>query len=191
MSASTSPPVSAANLAWRRWLSSMVRRPLRAADAVRFMSSDEGGVAKVTTGDFFFGAALARFGAALTRVAGRFVGRVAARLGDFFAGRLAIGRFRPFVFVFVRLVSLLGVVKRDGGFHFAAQNWHGWPLLECEVPVTEAPSRRQWFNMARTQLRLAALPHPRPFPRWGKGDFEIGRRGVYEFFGCTTAQSSK
>src|ERR1051325_1965779 len=57
MSASTSPPVTAAILLCCFWFSLSARRPVRAALAGRFMSSDDGGVLSVATGGraAFFG----------------------------------------------------------------------------------------------------------------------------------------
>src|ERR1051326_7293285 len=76
MSASTSPPVTAAILLWRRWFLGILRRPLPAADAPRFMSSEEGGVRSVATGGLRAGR-LTRFAA--------FCGRLADFRAVFFA----------------------------------------------------------------------------------------------------------
>src|SRR5437899_11875621 len=83
MSASTSPPVTAAILLCRRWFSFIACRPLRAAVAVRSRSSDDGGVRSVATGDFaraFFFAAFFLVG----RLANRFTARFAAGFARFF-----------------------------------------------------------------------------------------------------------
>src|SRR5712691_5230085 len=103
MSASTSPAVNAAILLWRRWFASCVSRPLRAAVAARFMSSEDGGVRSVATLGLAF--------LAFTRLFGRLAERFAA---FFFLLSGAFARFfafclRRFAMVEIPFKSLTGL----------------------------------------------------------------------------------